>query len=241
MRGVIRLTVLLGLAASPSLAQIPVPVVLEGSPALRYAAVGGPSRSQGGITYVTRVMRNEQPALRFELFHGHGMSCGGCAGYLYIMGDRIVFEPVFTPKDQGDAFDISRTDVREAKKAGRMGHYIELKLAKRTMRFCVALDRDGKKIDTIFTPSEPIVEFFGRSISDFAGAMREFDQMTASLKAPGARLAVAELKEGQTIEEVVRLLGEPGEKISVGNSVVYLYPRYKLIFESGKLVSKQPR
>ena len=157
------------------------------------------------------------------------------------MRDRLVFEPVFTPNDQGDAFDVSRTDVREAKKAGRMGDYVELRLAKRTMRFCVALDREGKKIDTIFTPSEPIVQLFARSISDFEGAIQEFDQMTASLKAPGAPLAVAELKEGQTIEEVVRLLGEPEEKITVGNSVVCLYPRYRLIFESGKLVSKQPR
>ena len=76
MRTVVNLALFV-LMVAPSFAQVPQPVVLGGKPALQYAPEGGPKRSQGGITHVTRVIRDEKPALRFEFFHGHGMSCGG--------------------------------------------------------------------------------------------------------------------------------------------------------------------
>jgi peptidyl-prolyl cis-trans isomerase A (cyclophilin A) len=50
-----------------------------------------------------------------------------------------------------------------------------------------------------------------------------------------------QLKEGQTPEEVEKLMGKPGDTINVQESLVYIYPAVKVIFKNGKLVDVQPR
>jgi hypothetical protein len=46
----------------------------------------------------------------------------------------------------------------------------------------------------------------------------------------------AEIKEGMTIEEVVKILGLPKKKAKIGNKLMYKYEDMKIIFEDGKVV-----
>ena len=49
----------------------------------------------------------------------------------------------------------------------------------------------------------------------------------------------ASLKKGQTQEEVEKLVGKPKDTITLKESVVYIYPTYKVIFEKGVLTEIQ--
>jgi len=48
-----------------------------------------------------------------------------------------------------------------------------------------------------------------------------------------------QLQEGQTPEEVEKLMGKPNDTISLQESLIYIYPTVKVIFKSGKLVDVQ--
>jgi len=49
----------------------------------------------------------------------------------------------------------------------------------------------------------------------------------------------AELREGQTPEEVEKMLGKPNDTVALKGSLVYIYPTVKVIFENGKLADVQ--
>ena len=49
----------------------------------------------------------------------------------------------------------------------------------------------------------------------------------------------ADLKEGQTPQEVEKLLGRPSDTMTLKGSLIYIYPTVKVIFENGKLVDVQ--
>jgi hypothetical protein len=51
----------------------------------------------------------------------------------------------------------------------------------------------------------------------------------------------ANLKNGQTVEEVEKLIGKPQDTVTLKDSVVYLYPTVKLFFERGQVVDIQHR
>jgi len=48
-----------------------------------------------------------------------------------------------------------------------------------------------------------------------------------------------QLKEGQTPEEVEKLLGKPKDTITLQENLIYIYSTVKVIFKSGKLVDVQ--
>jgi hypothetical protein len=48
-----------------------------------------------------------------------------------------------------------------------------------------------------------------------------------------------DLKKGQTPEEVEKLIGKPKDSITLKDSMVYIYPAFKVVFEKGQLVEVQ--
>lgn len=80
----------------------------------------------------------------------------------------------------------------------------------------------------------------------------EFDSVKSRLRSimfarkaqdnpPVTESASVELKEGQSPDEVQRLLGKPNDIITVKETVVYVYPTVKVFFENGKLVNVEER
>jgi hypothetical protein len=51
----------------------------------------------------------------------------------------------------------------------------------------------------------------------------------------------ANLKNGQTVEEVEKLVGKPQDTVTLKDSIVYIYPTVKLFFEKGQVVDIQHR
>ena len=49
----------------------------------------------------------------------------------------------------------------------------------------------------------------------------------------------AELKQGLTPGEVEKVAGKPKDTVKLKDSVVYIYPAYKVIFENGKVTDVQ--
>jgi hypothetical protein len=49
----------------------------------------------------------------------------------------------------------------------------------------------------------------------------------------------SDLKKGMTPSEVEKITGKPKDSISLKESLVYIYPAYKVIFEKGQLVEVQ--
>jgi hypothetical protein len=69
---------------------------------------------------------------------------------------------------------------------------------------------------------------------------------SASNKPPSAStgaasLRSAELKAGQTVEDVERRMGKPQDTINLKDSIVYIYSGGKVIFEKGQVVEVQYR
>jgi hypothetical protein len=52
-------------------------------------------------------------------------------------------------------------------------------------------------------------------------------------------VAPADLKPGLTPEEVEKLVGKPKDTVTLKDSVIYIYPAYKVIFEKGRLSEVQ--
>jgi hypothetical protein len=73
------------------------------------------------------------------------------------------------------------------------------------------------------TPADPV-----------AADIKSGDATTAQNAAPPA-----ELKNGLTIEEVEKLVGRPKDTVKLKDSVVYIYPAYKVVFENGKVTEIQ--
>jgi hypothetical protein len=58
---------------------------------------------------------------------------------------------------------------------------------------------------------------------------------------PSTSAWTAPWQTGQTPQAVEKLMGKPEDTVSVQESLVYIYPAVKVVFEKGKLVDVQPR
>jgi hypothetical protein len=229
----------------------------DGQPALMF-------RADPGLTIaVDLVDHNGERALRFPVLHSH---FSDCSGYLYVSQKHIAYDPVFTPKFNKDAFDLERAQIKEAwVGTEKYSHEYLLAIFSRTKRnlFYALFDSpSGKKY---FGPSGlrrgesagPVYQFISRSLSDFDSVLHDAEQLTASLnqqphseqqeqlsqaKEPpetASSTAPVELKEGQTPQEVEKLLGKPNDTMTLKGSLIYVYPTVKVIFENGKLADVQ--
>jgi TonB family protein len=66
-------------------------------------------------------------------------------------------------------------------------------------------------------------------------------EQIGAAQAPSASAAPVQLQEGQTPADVEKLLGKPEDTITLQESLVYIYPTVKVIFERNKLMDVQPR
>lgn len=64
-----------------------------------------------------------------------------------------------------------------------------------------------------------------------------FQEQARGISSPSG----TELKEGQTMQEVEKILGKPEDVITVKDTVIYIYATVKVFFENGKLANVEER
>lgn len=195
-------------------------------------------------------------ALRFPVKHSH---FGACSGYLYVSRNHVAYDPVFTPKFEKDALNFDRKDVKKAE-VGIEGFthdcVVAIWSARKQYLFYALFDSGSEKKFFGKESAGPAYQFIARSLNDFDSAWREAETLTASLgrqdvmreptvqsdssPKPAAQPSV-KLQEGQTPQEVEELLGTPEDTITLQESLIYIYPTVKVIFEKNKLMDVQPR
>jgi hypothetical protein len=210
---------------------------------------------------VDLVDHNGERALRLPVRHSH-FSDKMCSGYLYVSRNRIAYDPVFTPNFEKDAFDVERKEVKRAIvdiALPRHDYMVGIWTSQKRNMFWALFDSGSGKKAFGKESAQPVYQVIGRSLSNFDDALREAEQLTASLgqhpqqaqpeQAPAseqhAALAsntpLAELKEGQTPEEVEKALGKPEDMTKLKENLIYTYPTVKVFFENGKLVNVEER
>ena len=67
------------------------------------------------------------------------------------------------------------------------------------------------------------------------------ESSSAPTNSSGSSLRSADLKNGQSMQDVEQRLGKPQDTINLKDSVVYIYPGGKVVFEKGQVVEVQYR
>ena len=147
------------------------PVLHEGGPALKFEA------EEGWVTFVRYLQHAGEPALRFSVRHVHADSC---KGLLYVTRSRIAYEPVYSPEFKGDAANIPRGEIQEAKGAGSPGNqWIKIVLPDRTLRFRILYERGSERDAYPLGRTESdVIALFDRSIADFGAVAEAFQRIT---------------------------------------------------------------
>ena len=202
---------------------------------------------------VDLVDRDGERALRLRVQHSHLTLC---VGYLYISHNRISYDPVETPNFRKDAFALTRGEIKKAaisKFAITGDPAIGVWTDKKNYFFIALFDSGtGNKVSVHQTiqdrvHADAVYEFIGRSLNDFDSTLHDAETLTASLgrteqpAESASSVSSAELREGQTPEEVEAALGKPEDVIKLKQNLVYTYPTVKVFFENGKLVNVEER
>ena len=161
-------------------------VLREDRPALKFEATSMFSQpGNAGVTFVDYLDRGGEPAFRFHVRHIHE---GQCEGFLYITRSRIAYDASFTPAFQAHAFEVSRTELKEAKPASSpLGSYWSVTFQRGTpadSSFVPLFDYGGATGKTLHAPGDnaALSAFFVRAVASFDAAKGEFDQLTAALR-----------------------------------------------------------
>jgi len=96
---------------------------------------------------------------------------------------------------------------------------------------------------------DSIIKFGRGRYQKYHGSDQGWDDLLATTKttllpppgspSSGQESSPVELREGQTPQEVEKVLGKPSDTITLKGNLVYIYPTVKVIFENGKLVDVQ--
>jgi hypothetical protein len=188
----------------------------EGRPALRYET------SRGATTYVYLVDFKGEPALRFAVVHVHR---GDCAGYLYVTGTRIAYDPVFSPDYRQDGFNHLRREFREVGVA-RQG-YIKIYTSYRKFNFYAVYDRGSRRQLVYGKSVRPLMALVEAAFSDFDVALQQFKRETAGLQAPAAPAAttpapVPQSAGGPKVRIMEPAVADPTQPVEVTQATVAL-------------------
>ena len=142
-------------------------------------------------------------------------------GWLYITPSRIIF--VVSRGDASHAFDVPRKDLKDKPVSTLKEHLptgIQINLKERLVasdsreqKFVLLMSGDRNCQE--FLEPDPYIKFLKRTINDFAGALAEFKQLTASLKQAGKisheRAALLPSDKGSAAESQAAATGETFE------------------------------
>lgn len=160
-------------------------VLHEDRPALKFEATSMFSQpGNAGVTFVDYVDRSGEPAFRFHVRHVHE---GQCEGFLTITRSRIAYDASFTPAFQAHAFEVSRTELKEARPASSpLGSYWSLAFLRGSppdAALVPLFDYGGATGKALHAPGDnaALSAFFVRAVGSFEAAEAEFHQLTAAL------------------------------------------------------------
>lgn len=164
------------------------PVLHEDRLALKFEATSMFSQpGNAGVSFVDYVDRSGEPAFRFHVRHIHE---GQCEGFLTITRSRIAYDASFTPAFQAHAFEVSRTELKEARPASSpLGSYWSLTFLRGTppdAALVPLFDYGGATGKTLHAPGDnaTLSAFLVRAVGSFEAAEAEFHQLTAKLRPP---------------------------------------------------------
>lgn len=170
-------------AALPAAAQ--QAVMHEDRPALKFDGTSAMAPGVSGVTYVDSITRGGETAFRFLVRHIHE---GHCQGFLYLTRTRIAYEPVDSPDFRAHAFDVLRTELKEAKpETSPFGRYWSLNFQKEApaaASFVPLFDFGAASGRPLHQPADsaPLSALFVRVVGGFDAAEQEFQLLTAALR-----------------------------------------------------------
>jgi hypothetical protein len=93
-----------------------------------------------------------------------------------------------------------------------------------------------------FPPADNMMKTIAEVVTDDSAAQEAApaDSAAPPSQAPGGQApATKTIAMGQTMDEVVGILGPPQKKVNLGTKEIYFYPDMKVIFISGKVADVQ--